>query len=79
MHDALVNVLFERAMKGDIVPNLFLLKTRFGYREGDQPQDQQPRIIINLPGAAASLDDWAKAITVAPGPVPLLSNADSDN
>ncbi len=51
MHDALVGKLFERAMKGDIVPNLFLLKTVFGYREGDEPSETRPQITINLPGA----------------------------
>jgi hypothetical protein len=50
MHDALVGKLFERAMKGDIVPNLFLLKTVFGYREGDEPQEVRPQITINMQG-----------------------------
>lgn len=50
MHDALVGKLFERAMKGDIVPNLFLLKTRFGYREGDEPSETRPQITINMQG-----------------------------
>lgn len=34
-HDKLVGVLHEQAMKGAFVPAIFLLKSRFGYREGD--------------------------------------------
>lgn len=33
-HQALVSKLYEKAMKGDTVAALFLLKTRHGYREG---------------------------------------------
>jgi hypothetical protein len=32
-HDALVGVLFEKALAGDTVSALFLLKTRHGYRD----------------------------------------------
>lgn len=35
-HDKLVGVLFEQAMSGQYVPAMFLLKTRHGYREGEQ-------------------------------------------
>jgi hypothetical protein len=51
MHDSLVGRLFDAAMKGAVVPNLFLLKTRFGYREGDEPSELRPQITINLRGA----------------------------
>ena len=49
MHDALVGKLYERAMKGDLVPALFLLKCVFHYRE-DSPAEA-PSIVINLPPA----------------------------
>jgi len=51
MHDALVSKLFERAMKGDIVPALFLLKVVFGYRENDVPDELRPQVVINIPAA----------------------------
>ena len=62
-HNQLVGKLHSKAMKGDTVALLFLLKTRFGYREGDSPQESRPTITINLPG---SLDaaQYAKAITI---------------
>jgi len=60
MHDALVSKLFERAMKGDLVPNLFLLKCVFSYREmGDESGEGRPNIVINLPGAAASVQTYS--------------------
>ena len=51
-HKALFTMLYEKAMAGDTVSALFLLKTRHGYREGDQ-SDQANRVAItfNLPGA----------------------------
>lgn len=35
-HDKLVGILHEQAMAGQYVPAMFLLKTRHGYREGEQ-------------------------------------------
>lgn len=51
-HKALFTMVYEKAMAGDTVSALFLLKTRHGYREGDQ-SDQANRVSINftLPGA----------------------------
>lgn len=49
MHDSLVNVLYQNAMKGQLVPALFLLKCVFHYRE-DSPAET-PSIVINLPSA----------------------------
>lgn len=46
----LVGHLLTAARNGAFVPALFLLKTRFGYREGDAPESK-PNVIINLPGA----------------------------
>jgi hypothetical protein len=51
MHDALVGKLYEKAMRGQDVPILFLLKTVFGYAEGAPLGDARPQVIINLPAA----------------------------
>jgi hypothetical protein len=62
MHDSLVGVLYERAMKGEIVPALFLLKTRFFYREqGDLSGQEAPRVTIVLP-APLSAEKYAQVI-----------------
>ena len=36
MHDELVDILMQQARAGAFVPAIFLLKSRFGYREGAQ-------------------------------------------
>lgn len=65
MHDALVHKLYEKAVEGDTVSLLFLLKCRFGYREGDElNSDSKPQVIINLPGAAQDIASYAKGITI---------------
>lgn len=49
-------------------PAIFLLKTRHGYREGDQTgQANKVQVTFNIP-AAASRDDWvsARVIDVEP-------------
>ena len=51
-HKALRSKLHEKAMAGDTVALLFLLKCRHGYREGDQSErGGGATITINLPGA----------------------------
>jgi hypothetical protein len=56
-HLALYGKLYEKAMGGDIVALLFLLKCRHGYRElADFPQNAA-QIIISLP-AAATLETY---------------------
>src|SRR5262245_16772510 len=49
MHDALIGKLYEKAMNGDTVALLFMLKSRFGYKEGTEPSEARPQIVINLP------------------------------
>jgi hypothetical protein len=62
MHDALVGKLFERAMKGDLVPNLFLLKCVFHYREqGDESGETRPQITINMQGSLTP-EAWRERI-----------------
>lgn len=51
-HKVLHNTLFEKAKKGDTVALLFLLKTRHGYREGDQASTaNRVSVTFNIPGA----------------------------
>jgi hypothetical protein len=57
---ALHNALYLKAMNGDGPAAMFLLKSRHGYREGDQ-SDQANRVAItfNLPGATKA-EDYGK-------------------
>jgi hypothetical protein len=49
---ALHGKLFEAAMNGAVVPALFLLKSRHGYREGEQEgQANRVSVTFNIPGA----------------------------
>lgn len=49
---ALHGKLFEAAMNGAVVPALFLLKARHGYREGEQEsQANRVSVTFNIPGA----------------------------
>lgn len=50
-HDALRGKLFDLAMNGQVVPAIFLLKTRHGYRENDAPRESASTVVINLPSA----------------------------
>lgn len=57
-HKVLHNSLFEQAKKGNITAAIFLLKTRHGYREGDQTASaNKVSVTFNLPGAQ-SLDQF---------------------
>jgi len=58
-HDALVADCRRMSKRGNIVAPLFLLKTRFGYRENDEPSELRPQITINLPGTLTP-DQWAE-------------------
>lgn len=51
-HKVLFNALFKQAQNGNTTAAIFLLKTRHGYREGDQ-SELANRVSINfqLPGA----------------------------
>jgi hypothetical protein len=51
-HELLLTRLMKKAMDGDTVALLFLLKTRHGYREGEQlASGNRVSIIFSLPGA----------------------------
>jgi hypothetical protein len=67
------NALYRKACNGDSVAAMFLLKSRHGYREGDQ-QDQANKVSItfNLPGAVSADEykvingsDTAKSVSAA--------------
>jgi hypothetical protein len=76
MHDSLVGKLYERAMAGETVPLLFLLKTRFGYREGDELGDNaRPQVIINLP-APMSAEQYEKVVQHVPPALPVPADAE---
>jgi len=63
-HHALFNALYENATKGgNVTAAIFLLKTRHGYREGDQTEiANKVSINFQLPGAMR-LEDFAKDVT----------------
>lgn len=59
-HKVLHNTLYEKAKKGDTVALLFLLKTRHGYREGDQTGSaNKVSVTFNIPGPLP-LDQFKK-------------------
>ncbi len=55
--DALVGMLYEKAMQGDTTSAMFLLKTRHGYKEGaEQVNANQVNVKITLPGSMEPKD-----------------------
>lgn len=70
---ALHNMLFKQAMeKGNATAAMFLLKSRHGYREGDQSeQANRVNVVFNLPGAI-SMDEFSKLTKV-------IEHGQSDN
>ena len=63
---ALHNVLYRAARKGNIIAAMFLLKSRHGYREGDQSDTaNKVSITFALPGAMKP-EEFLKAIEHEP-------------
>ncbi len=61
--DALVGMLYEKAMKGDSTAAMFLLKTRHGYKEGaEQVNANQVNVKITLPGSMEP-DQYLKEVS----------------
>ncbi len=60
-HDRLFGKLYEKALAGDIVALLFLLKTRHGYNDRPEPAPVQAAIQINLPPALGP-EDYRKLV-----------------
>lgn len=57
-------------MANSPTPAIFLLKTRHGYREGDQTgQANKVQVTFNLPGAAPK-EEWIKARVIDAEPEP---------
>jgi hypothetical protein len=79
LHEKLVSTLISKALNGEVVPLLFLLKTQYGYREGEPLDggDQRSLVTINLPAAVAP-EAWAKLIEVKPLPVAAGTGNGSD-
>jgi hypothetical protein len=60
----LFGMLYEKAMEGDTVSAIFLLKTRHGYREGAELVNaNQVNVKITLPGSMDP-DDYRKKLEV---------------
>jgi len=65
----LVSALVRQALEGYAPAAMFLLKTRFGYREGEALDAEQarPSVVINLP-AAMSPEDYRRLISLEQEP-----------
>lgn len=85
LHDELVNLLVQQARAGQFVPAMFLLKTRFGYREGVQvdmnvdlsgvlvvPAEMTVEEYIARKAAAGELDPMPPMRDVTPAPRNLM-------
>ena len=69
--EELVAVLLDKAREGETTSLIFALKSRHGYRDQGTPQaaaDARVNVVINLPAASASAEEYARTIdgTVAP-------------
>lgn len=66
-HQMLIGSLRSH-MAASPTPAIFLLKTRHGYREGDQTgQANRTQVTINLPGAATK-EQWTQARVIETAP-----------
>jgi hypothetical protein len=66
-HQQLYGKLFHLAMDGNVIALLFLLKTRFGYREGEPLEAAQSRIKLTLElPAALPLEQYTKLVNPLP-------------
>jgi len=69
--EELVAVLLDKARDGETTSLIFALKSRHGYRDQGAPQaaaDARVNVVINLPAASASAEEYARTIegSVAP-------------
>ena len=60
-HDRLYGRLFEKAMRGDTIALLFLLKTRHNYNDRPEPAPVQAAVQINMP-SPLGLEDYTRLI-----------------
>ena len=81
MHDELVDILMQQARAGAFVPAIFLLKSRFGYREGAQlevnvdlggvlvvPAELTVQQYLEMKAAAGEIDPMPPMRDVTPAP-----------
>ncbi len=63
--EELVAVLLDKAREGETTSLIFALKSRHGYRDQGAPQaaaDARVNVVINLPAASASAEEYARTI-----------------
>lgn len=63
--DELVALLLDKARDGETTSLIFALKSRHGYRDQGAPQsaaDARVNVVINLPAASASAEDYSRTI-----------------
>ena len=63
--DELVALLLDKARDGETTSLIFALKSRHGYGDQGAPQaaaDARVNVVINLPAASASAEDYARTI-----------------
>jgi hypothetical protein len=63
--EELVAVLLDKARDGETTSLIFALKSRHGYRDQGAPQaaaDARVNVVINLPAASASAEEYARTI-----------------
>jgi len=66
LHEQVFGMLYKRAMDGDTIAILFLLKSRFAYKEGTtQEVNHNVRVSFELP-ASLSADHYSKLISPTP-------------
>lgn len=84
LHDELVSILVQQARAGQFVPAMFLLKTRFGYKEGVQvdmnvdlsgvlvvPAEMTVEQYLAMKAAEGNMVDVTPAPALYPGHAPL--------
>lgn len=63
--EELVAVLLDKARDGETTSLIFALKSRHGYRDQGTPQattDARVNVVINLPAASASAEEYARTL-----------------
>lgn len=79
LHEKIISTLISKALGGDTIACLFLLKAGFAYREGEPPEPEQRAALvqINLPGALQP-EQYARMIEVKPRGIEAEAERDAD-
>jgi hypothetical protein len=64
-HQAIYGTLFAKAIAGDTLACMYLLNTRFGYREKPDVTQANVQIVFQIPGALDPVE-YARLIAKAP-------------